>query len=81
MKNYDLSENEIQEIADRAAVTALREAGVIKTQISTNEANQRYGRQRVNRWRKLGLVNPIKQGGIIYWRVTELEKATMKNLL
>ena len=81
MKNYDLSDQDIQEIADKAAETALRKAGVIKSQISTNEANQRYGRQRVTRWRKLGYCTPIKQGGIIYWMVAELEKAALKNIL
>ena len=81
MKNYDLSDQDIQEIADKAAETALRKAGVIKAQISTNEAHQRYSRQRVTRWRKLGMVTPIKQGKIIFWKVDELEKAASKNIL
>ncbi len=81
MKNYDLTDQDIQEIADRAAEVALRKAGIFKSQISTNEANLRYGRQRVTRWRKLGFVTPIKQGGIIYWKVDELEKASTKNIL
>ncbi len=81
MRTYDLSEQDVQEIADRAALTALAKAGVIKAQISTNDAYKRYGRKRVTEWRKLGLVKPIKQGSIIYWQVTELEKASLKNLL
>ena len=81
MKNYDLSEQDLQEIADRAAYTALVKAGVIKSQISTNEAHKRYGRQRLTKWRKLGLATPVKQGKIIFWKVEELEKASSKNIL
>ncbi len=81
MRTYDLSEQDVQEIADRAAFTALAKAGVVRSQISTNDAYKRYGRKRVTEWRKLGLVTPIKQGGIIYWQVTDLEKASQKNLL
>lgn len=81
MTIYELSDIDIQEIATRAAETALRKAGLFKTQISTREAYHRYGRARVTAWRRRGLVNPTKQGGIIYYRVEELEKATQKNLL
>lgn len=81
MKNYDLSEQDIQEIADRAATNALTKAGLIKPQISTNEANKRYGRTRINQWRKRGLIIPVKQGNIIYWKVAELEKAASRNIL
>jgi hypothetical protein len=78
---HTLSDQDIQEIANKAARTALAEAGLIKTQISTREAHKIYGRLRITRWRKLGLVNPVKQGGIIYWKVIELEKASVKNIL
>lgn len=78
---YELSYKDIQEIAERAAYTALIKAGLEKSQISTRDAHTRYGRPRITRWRKLGLVNPVKQGGIIYWRVIELESASMKNIL
>lgn len=81
MKNYNLSDEDVQEIADKAAETALRKAGVIKSQISTNEAFKRYSRKRVTIWRKDGLVTPIKQGKIIYWKVDELERAASKNIL
>lgn len=81
MKNYNLSDEDVQEIADKAAETALRKAGVIKSQISTNEAYQRYSRERVTKWRKLGLVTPVKQGKIIFWSVDDLEKAASRNIL
>lgn len=78
---YKLSDADIRNIAEKAAETALVKAGLVKSQVSTNEANQRYGRNRVTRWRKMGLATPIKQGGIIYYRVEELEKASIKNIL
>lgn len=56
-------------------------AGLIKKQVSTNEAYKRYGRKSVTLWRQKGLVNPVKQGGIIYCKVAELEKAADKNIL
>lgn len=81
MENYSLSELEIQRIADRAAENALRRAGLVKEQISTNGAYKRYGRKRVTEWRKRGLLRPIKQGNVIFWSLTELDKAAQKNLL
>jgi hypothetical protein len=81
MKNYELSDQDIAQIAEKAAEKALQKAGLMKSQVSTNEAHKRFGRKRVTDWRKRGLVTPIKQGGIIYWRVEELEKAALKNLL
>jgi hypothetical protein len=78
---YELSEQDITLIAEKAATAALSRAGLVKSQVSTNEAHKRFGRKRVTDWRKRGLITPVKQGGVIYWRVEELEKASLKNLL
>jgi hypothetical protein len=75
------SEAELTRMAERGAEIALAKAGVVKPQISTNEAYRIYGRKRVTLWRKNGFCTPVKQGGIVYYRVQELEKASIKNLL
>ncbi len=75
------SETELTRMAERGAEIALAKAGVIKPQISTNEANTRYGRKRVNLWRTRGFINPVKQGNTCFYRVEELEKASLKNIL
>lgn len=75
------SETELTRMAERGAAIALAIAGVVKPQISTNEAYSRYGRKRVTLWRKNGFCTPVKQGNIVYYRVEELEKASMKNIL
>jgi hypothetical protein len=75
------SETELSRIAEAGATIALAKAGVVKPQISTNEAYKRYSRKRVTLWRQNGFCTPVKQGGIVYYRVDELEKASLKNIL
>jgi hypothetical protein len=75
------SEAELTRMAERGAEIALAKAGVVKPQISTNEAYKRYGRNRVTSWRQRGFVNPVKQGNTILFKVEELEKASLKNML
>jgi hypothetical protein len=75
------SEAELTRMAERGAEIALARAGVVKPQISTNQAYQQYGRKRVTSWRKLGYVKPVKQGNTIFFKVEELEKASIKNML
>lgn len=65
--------------AQQAAQKALEMAGIAVPFLTTNKANKQYGRIRVERWIKSGLVKPIREGGGATLRlpVSELIAAAM----
>lgn len=42
--------------------------------ISQNEAFRRFGRKNVERWRRLGKIEPCKRPGKMEYRLTELRR-------
>lgn len=65
--------------AQQAAQKALEMAGLAAPFLTANKANKQYGRIRVERWIKNGLVKPIREGGgaTIRLSVAELIAAAM----
>lgn len=65
--------------AQQAAQKALEMAGIAAPFLTANKANKQYGRIRVERWIKNGLVKPIREGGGAAMRlpVSELIAAAM----
>ena len=70
---YELNEQQILDLMNKASeMTAnkvLTELGLKKELISQREAFRRYGETNVRRWKAEGHVNPVKKGGIIYYKV------------
>lgn len=65
--------------AQLAAQKALEMAGIAVPFLTTSKANKQYGRIRVERWVKAGLVKPIREGGgaAVRLPVSELIAAAM----
>lgn len=65
--------------AQLAAQKTLEMAGLAAPFLTTNKANKQYGRIRVERWVKNGLVKPIREGGgaAVRLPVSELIAAAM----
>jgi len=55
--------------------------GLVKTEISKSEAYRRYGRKSVDRWIRMGEIEPIKRGAAIRLNVTELDLLSKTNIL
>lgn len=54
--------NALIDAANVGAITALKNAGVIKPYLKLSEAQRLYGKAIVNRWISEGLIAPIKDG-------------------
>lgn len=74
---YELNEQQILGLMEKASemtvTKVLSNLGLIKELISQRESFRKYGETNVRRWRLNGKVNPHKKGGIIYYKVSELE--------
>lgn len=72
-----MNNNELRQLlvtaAELGAKTALREAGLNKSQISKAEAYRRYSRKRVDMWIKNNDVVPIKKGTSTLLNVRDLD--------
>lgn len=82
---YQLSEFQIRSLMEKAAETAvnkvLTELGLKKTIVSQREAYRKFGSANVTRWQHDGKVNPHKNGGVIYYKLSELEAMVNVNEL
>jgi len=58
-----------------------RAAGLLGGQITQATAFRMYGRERVERWRRSGKVNPVKSGSRIFYNSDELINQSLKNQL
>jgi len=75
---YEISENKLSNLLEKAskagARIALTELGMTKSQISQREAFRRFGEARIMRWRKEGMIKPIKSVGKIYYDLNALDR-------
>ena len=80
-----MEQNELRQLlvsaAELGAKTALREAGLNKSQISKAEAYRRYSRKRVDMWIKNNDVIPIKKGASTLLNVKELDSISQTQQL
>ncbi len=66
--------NLLNKAAEFGADAALRRAGFNEFQITQAEARRRYGVTRVKNWVKQGLICGIREGGLVFFNVAELER-------
>jgi hypothetical protein len=75
---YEISENKLAYLLEKAteagARKVLTELGLKKSQVSQREAFRRFGEARIMRWRKEGMIKPIKSVGKIYYNLNDLER-------
>ena len=78
METYLLTETKLNELLAKAnkegAIKVLVEMGLQKNQISQREAIRRYGKVRIEIWRKEGKIKPVKIRNGIYFPLCELER-------
>lgn len=61
-------------------IKQMREAKDDKENISQRQAYEKFGRANVTRWKKDGLVTPVKRGGKIEYSTAQLRLALNKGL-
>lgn len=85
IKNVEFSDKSVPYqifIKDLATeiVKQMKDSKEDKENISQRQAFLIFGRANVERWRKLGLTNPVKRGGKIEYSSKELRYCQNKNL-
>lgn len=84
-QNVTLSKFALEQLmitsSELGANTALTQLGLRKEYLSQSAAQKRFGKRTIDRWRTDGKIEPVKQSGIIKYKVNDLERLSKVNEL